>query len=435
MVNDNGKQFTSWKGTATAGYVVIFLTFGVVGGWSSITKIDRAVVAPATIAVETNRKVVQHLEGGIIREIHVHEGDMVQEGKVLFRLEEVTPRANLDLTRNQIAAALVIEARLMAERDRRDAITWPEEVLKRRHEPLIERAINDQVNQFNERRASINGQIGVLEARVEQLTTEIEGVAVEKTSLERQVAYINEELIGLRQLRSKDLIPVTRVFSMERERTRIEGGIGRATADQAKARSSIGEARLQMEQLRQKFLEEVASNIQDIRQKIGDLREKMPVVEDVLRRLEIIAPRSGKVQGLRVFTIGQVVKAGEQLLEIVPENEKLVVQAQFSPNDIDGVYSGQSAEIRFPAFQGRTLPVMMGKLESVSTDRMMDEATKLPYFLGIVSVNAIDLPEELRTRLRAGMPSEVIVASGERTVLDYFISPLRDSVRKTFIEK
>jgi HlyD family secretion protein len=173
----------------------------------------------------------------------------------------------------------------------------------------------------------------------------------------------------------------------------------------------------------------------DVRQKIGDYRQRSIVAQDVLRRIEVTSPRSGTVQNLKASTLGQVVRAGEALLDIVPLDERLIVQAQFSPGDIDIVHQGQSAEIRFPAFHSRTLPLMMGHLESVSRDRLMDEATKQPYYLGIVSINKADIPDDYRARLRSGMPAEIIVASGERTVLTYLVSPLSSSIRKTFIEQ
>ena len=181
--------------------------------------------------------------------------------------------------------------------------------------------------------------------------------------------------------------------------------------------------------------EEVANSLLEVREKIGDYRQKYVVAADVLRRVDAKAPRGGTVQNMKVFTLGQVVRPGELLLEIVPENERLIVHAQFSPTDIDIVHQGQQAEIKFPAFHSRTIPLMTGELESISHDRLMDEATKQPYYLGIISIDKADIPEEYRNRLRPGMPAEVIVAAGERTVLDYLVAPLKNSLAKTFIEQ
>ena len=204
--------------------------------------------------------------------------------------------------------------------------------------------------------------------------------------------------------------------------------------DAAKAQGQIGEDKIQIQQLSQKFQEEVASSLIDVRQKISDLQQRSAVAKDVLRRIDVTAPVAGAVQNLKVFSIGQVVRAGEPLLDIVPQNERLIVEVQFSPTDIDGVHAGQEAEIRFPSFHSRLIPLLMGHLESVSHDRLFDEASKQPYYRGIVVLDKAEIPEALRSRMRAGMPSQVIVASGERTVLSYLISPLSTTLRKTFID-
>ena len=251
---------------------------------------------------------------------------------------------------------------------------------------------------------------------------------------EKQIAFIEKELVGLRELSEKNLVPMARLYAMERERERLRSVIGQAVTDAAKAQGQIEEHKIEVQQLREKFQEEVASSLVDTRQKISDLREKLTVAEDVFRRINVTAPVSGTVQNLKVFTVGQVVHPGDALLDIVPENERLIVEAQFSPTDIDGVRAGQEAEIRFPAFHSRLIPLLVGRLESISRDRLFDEGSKQPYYRGIVVLDKANIPEELRSRVRAGMPSEVIVASGERTVLNYLVSPLSSTLRKTFID-
>ncbi len=435
MMKKSEKSISDWRGIAVAGYAVIILTFGVVGVWAAVAKLDKAVVAQGFVAVETNRKSVQHFEGGMVREIFIKEGDHVTKGEVLFSLKKVQAQANNDLVKNQLDSGLALEARLLAERDQKENITWPEEFSGRSAEPLLARIMTDQIHQFQERHTSLEGQVSVLELRIEQLTMGIKGIAIEKDSTEKQVGYINDELVNLRDLGKKQLVPMTRVYAMERERTRLEGVIGHSIADTAKAQSSIGEIKIQIQQLRQKFQEDIASSLLDVRQKIADARERVTVAGDVLNRVEIVAPLDGTVQNLKVFTVGQVLRPAETLLEIVPDEEPLVVNAQFSPNDIDTVYGGQQAEIRFPAFHARDIPLMMGRIESISHDRLMDEQTRQFYFLGVIALGRSDIPEEYRSRIRPGMPAEVIVASGERTVLSYIISPLSESFRKSFRER
>jgi HlyD family secretion protein len=431
----SNRSSSEWRPVAFAGYTLIAMTFGVAGVWAAVAKLDKAVIATGFVETETNRKTVQHLEGGIVRQILIKEGDHVTEGQVLFRLEQVQAEANNESLSNQLDSALALEARLVAERDGARKISWPKEFTDRLIEPTLSHTLDDQIHQFEERRGSLEGQKNVIESRIVQLHKEIDGISIEKTSTESQTTYINQELVGLRELAGKNLVPVTRVYAMERERTRLEGSVGRAVADIAKAESSIDEMNIQIQELTQKFQEEVASSLLDARQKIADLRERLSVSQDVVNRLAITAPRAGMVQNLKVFTIGQVLRGGEPLLDIVPDNDALVVHAEFSTTDIDNVFAGMTSEVRFPAFHSRTIPVMLGKIESISHDRLLDESTHQYYYLGLVSLNRGDIPDEYRSRVRAGMPAEIIVSSGERTVLNYLVGPLSSSLRKTFREQ
>lgn len=425
----------TWRRPALLGYAVILLTFGVMGTWSAMARLDRAVVAPGTVTIESSRKTIQHLEGGIVSEIRVKEGQLVKEGDMLLRLAPLQARANADLVRNQLDAGLVLEARLSAELDQRPEMILPEEIETRRSSsPSLLRLIQDQQIQFRERRASLLGQIGLYESRIVQLTTEKEGLATEKASVEKQIGFINEELVGLRELREKNLIPISRALAMERERTRLEGIVGRSVADTAKAENGIGEARLQIAQLKQKQQEEVSGQLLETRQKINDLREKLSVASDILTRQDILSPKTGLVQNLKVFTLGQVIRSGEAMMEIVPSDEKLVIHANLPTTEIEHVQEGMTAEIRFPAFHSRKIPVILGTLDRVSRDRLIDETSKQPYFLGIVSLDKVSVPDEYRGKIMAGMPAEIIISTGERTAFSYMISPLTDSMRRSFRE-
>ena len=428
------RELANWRPIAITGYVIIGLTFGVAGVWASVAKLDKAIVAVGYVETESNRKTIQHFEGGIVREILVKEGEHVAEGQVLFRLQKVQAEASSEMVQNQLDSALALEARLIAERDHAGQITWPKELLDQERDPVVAGVMTDQTKQFTERQASLNDQIKVLEARIDEFRQEIDGIEVEKDSTEKQGFYINQELVGLRELGEKKLVPMTRIYAMERERTRLEGVIGHSVAEIAKAQSSIGETKLQIQQIQQKFQEDVNANLLDARQKITDLKERVAVANDVLRRVEIKAPRNGTVQNLKVFTVGQVVRMGENLVDIAPDDEPLIVSAQFQPTDVDNVHAGMQAEIRFPAFHSRTIPVMLGTLESISHDRLMDEMTHQYYFRGIIQLTRADIPEEYRSRIRAGMPAEVILSAGARTVMNYLVSPLTSSLRKTFRE-
>lgn len=419
--------------SAVAGYALIILTFGVMGGWAAVAPLDRGVVAQGVIMVEDNRKVVQHFEGGMVSEILVREGQSVAEGEQLVRLSPLQAGSSLETVRNQLDGALALEASLAAELDGRDSVAFPSELLARQAgSPVLSRIIQDQKIQFDERRRSRSAQVTLIEAKVLQLQTEAEGIAVEKASTEKQIGFLDEELVGLRSLRDRGLIPITRVLAMERERTRLEGIIGRAIADTAKAANGMSEARLQVMQLNQKFQEEVSAQLLETRQKINTSKEKLIVAQDMLTRLDIRAPRAGSVQNLKVFTVGQVVRAGESLMEIVPNSEKLVVHAQLPVNSIEHLSVGQTAEIRFPGLHSRRIQIMTGKLASISRDRLVDDVTRQPYFLGLINLTDAELDERYRDRLVAGMQADVVIATGERTALEYIMSPLTDALHTSF---
>jgi HlyD family type I secretion membrane fusion protein len=424
-----------WKRPAMVGYLVIILTFGVLGGWSAIARLDSAVVAGGVVAIESSRKVIQHFEGGIVRQVLVREGQHVKEGDLLFKLDETQSQANLDLTRNQLHSMQAQEARLMAERDGKDEVSFPKELISNSSQSVVKDAIADQQKQFHERRASLEGQIAIIGSRVKQYETEIDGITVEKAATTRQLEFIESELIDLRSLLEKNLVQKTRVLSLEREKSRLEGVIGRSTADIAKAHNGIAESRLNIEQTRKKFAEEVNAQILEVRAKIADVQEKGKVTLDVLQRAEIRSPRTGTIQNVRVATIGGVVRASEAIAEIIPDDEGMIINAQISPNDIDVISPGMLAEVRFSGFHGQILPVIVGRVETVSRDRMADEQSKQPYFLGRVVVDEQSVPAEVKDKITAGMQTEVIIPTGERTVISYLVRPLRNRTSTALRER
>jgi HlyD family type I secretion membrane fusion protein len=432
---DEHREIPDWRRAAAFGYAVIIFTFGILGGWSAVAKLDSAIIAQGLVTVESNRKTVQHFEGGIVREILVHEGQHVMQGDVLFRLDTTQSQANFDNQRAQLDYNLAAEARLVAERDGADTITFPSELAARGNEAQVARAMADQRNQFAERRASLAGQVSVLQSKLDQYKNEIDGLTAERTASQNQLELIGQELKDLLYLQDKNLVSKSRVLSLEREKSKTEGTIGHTTAEIAKAENNIHETQLQIRQLREKFLEDVAGAILEVRQKASELRQKLTTATDVLKRIEVTAPKSGEVQNLKVFTLGAVLKAGEPLLDIVPERDDLIVQAHVSPLDIDKVAAGMHAEIRLPSFHGDLLPIMTGRIASVSRDRMLDEQAKEPYFLAQVLVDDPSIPAFVRGRLTAGMPAEIVLPTGERTVLQYLVGPLQNRMRGALRER
>ena len=417
------------------GIGIIVLTFGVLGGWAAFAPLGSAVIGHGTVTVESNRKTIQHLEGGMIRKIYVHEGDQVRAGQVLFELDPVQPTATLGIVKNQLFTLLARSDRLNSERSHFASVRFSPEVLSQQGDPIVAQAIQDELRQFQERRSTLAGQVDILNSRVGQYREQIRGIDQQRTSMQEQVAYLNDEISGLNELFKKNLVPKPRLLALERERAQIKGQIGKALAEKAGAEKAIGETSLQARQIQQQFDQENAKELADIQAQTTDLREKFTVAQDVAKRIKVTSPVSGTAQNLRFFTEGAVVRAAEPMVDIAPNQGGMVIHAQFSPNDVDSVHPGMRAELRFPSFHARNIPVIEGTVDTVSQDRLVDEATHTPYFLVIVKIKDSNLPVDLRGRLKAGLPAEVVVPTGDRTALEYMFNPLTNALRTTMREK
>jgi len=435
MAKDRRRASDHPRVFALMGYGIIVFTFVILGSWAAVTPLASAVVASGFVTTEGNKKTVQHLEGGIVKQIFVHEGDHVTAGQIIIELDDTQPKANLEIARNQLYAALARDARFSAELDGSEQVQFPEELTAVSDDVIAAKAMDDQRGQFKERRGTLQGQISILGAKADQLRQEIDGLDRQRAANEDQVNFIKEELRDVRGLYEKALVPKTRWLALERERARLLGEIGREIGERAKAEKGIGEAELQMQQAKQQYLEQASRDQVDTREKLRDLRSKFVVAQDVLRRLYIAAPVTGRVQNLKVFTIGAVVRQGEALLEIGPDEDKFVVQAHISTIDIEGVRAGNVAEVRFPAFHDRAIPMIAGTIISISQDRLMDEATKQPYYLALVDVPDENIPEKYRGAVASGMNTEVIMPTKERTAFEYLIEPLRNRLRTAFRER
>jgi HlyD family secretion protein len=425
-----GIRALTWQGIA----IVLLCLVGFFA-WATLTELSSAVLANATIALQSRRQAIQHLEGGIIAQVFVREGETVAAGQPLFRLDDAQAKANASILRGQLDASLAFEARLLAERDGAAEVSFPASLTERSGDPVTQTLMRDQEIQFRDRRAAYQGQIAVLDSEATQLRSEVEGLKREERSANEQRQLIERELVGVTELVEKGLSTLQRQLSLARERARLDGLVGRNQSDETKALTSIEEVRLQIIQLGQKRQEEVAAGLQEVRSRIADQGDRLSAAMDVLRRLDIAAPCDGVVQNVRNATVGAVIRPGDLMMEIVPIHDELLVEAQVGPADIDRLYPGMQSEIRFPAFHARNTPVIQGKVRSLSRDRLIDEATHAPYYLAQVAVNDTDLPADLSARLRAGMPAEVIFPTGERSVLRYLVKPLADAFVTTFREQ
>ncbi|MGJ8555401.1 MAG: HlyD family type I secretion periplasmic adaptor subunit [Sulfitobacter geojensis] len=423
------------KPVALMGYILIFITFGVFGSWAAVAKLDSAVVAPATISLEGNRRVVQHFEGGIVEEILVAEAVTVTQGDVLVRLSSIEARSNLEVFSTRLDVARLVEARLLAERALEDEVMFPEDVLSRNSQS-VSSVLADQKDLFSDRRLILKSQEDILLARVEQIKVQIEGLEIQKGAFERRIANYTEMLVRMRDGETRGLIQGNQLSQREDELIEIEANLGQVISDIAQARASIGETELQALQLKQEYRERASTELEQVRAEISELMERRKVADDVLDRTEIRAPGSGTIQNLKVHTVGSVIRPGEVLMELVPEDEELIVNARVSPIDVDNVAVGLMTEVRFTAFKTKLIPIMLGTVDTVSGDVITpDNANEQPYYLARITVDENDIPAEIKDRLSAGMPADVVITTGERTVIDFIASPLMDAVRKSMIEE
>lgn len=417
------------------GILVVLVMFGGLGTWAATAPLDSAIIAPGTVIVESNRKAIQHLEGGIVSEILVEEGDVVQAGDVLLRLDATKASANAALYQKNMDELVALEARLLAEQSDADTIDFPDDLRSKVSDPDVRDLMENQTEQFVERRRSLEGQIAILEQRISQYQQEITGLKAQHDSQLRQLEIFKDELVGLRELFEKGYYPRTRILAMEREVAGLEGTIGATVADIARAEKGIGETNLQIIQTKQKFREEVVAQLRETRNEMGQVREKLVVAEDTLQRVDIRSPLAGTVQNIKVHTEGGVIRPGDTLMEVVPTDDRLVIEGQVSPIDIDAVHAGLQAEVRLSALSMRSTPIILGTVTTVSSDRIVNERENTAYFRIQVVVPDEELAKLGDQTLSAGMPAEVVVKIGERTMLDYIVKPMTDYFAKAFTEQ
>jgi HlyD family type I secretion membrane fusion protein len=426
----NGSPSGDWHTPARRGFAIAFLTFGVFGGWACLASIDGAVIAAGSIVVESDRKTVQHLEGGIVKDLMVTGAAHVEQGQVLLRLDSNQERAREEMARSAVYSAIAEEARLQAEAEGSDKITFPSELMQKISDPSAQRAMGDQKRRFEERRAARKIEISILEERIGQSQRQIQGNTAQSKGARTQLDSITQEYTKLKPLADQGIVPFARVATLERSKADIEGRMGAYDADIARFGRTIDEARLQIDQVGQKVLEEATAKLADTRSQLADAREKWRVTAEVLGRMEVRAPRSGRIVNLKVHTIGAVVRPGDVLMEIVPDNDVLVVAAKVSSLDINHVQIGLPTEVRLPSFKARSTPIAVGEVLSIAADALRDEATHQPYYEVKVSVQVTQFPEKVREKLKPGMVADVLIATGERTVLAYLTQPMTDAIRR-----
>lgn len=413
---------------------LIVLLVGGLGGWAASTEFAGAVIAEGQLVVETNVKKVQHPSGGIVGQLLVRDGDPVKLGQVVLRLDETQTRANLAIVVNGLTELTARKAREEAERDDKE-LKFPDELLARSGEADTLAVLQGELRQLEIRRNAREGQRSQLRERIAQLREESRGLVSQEAGKAKEMEWIHKELDGVRELWQKNLVQFNRVTALERDAARIEGERGNVIAATAQARGKISEIELQIMQIDQDMRSEVSKDLADIRAKISELAEKKIAAEDQLRRLDLRAPQDGIVHQLDVHTVGGVVMPGQQIMLIVPNADVLMVEAKIRPQDINQVYLGQQANLRFTSFNQRTTPELAGELTLVSPDVTQDPKTGVNYYTVRIRVPSDEVERIEGQKLVPGMPVEVYLQTAARTVASYIVRPFHDQLAKTFREK
>lgn len=416
-----------------AGMILLATAFGSLILWSTLAPIAKGVVAPGTVIVDSNRKTIQHLEGGIISEILVRDGDVVKAGQVLARLDGVTSQAQRDVLYGQFLTAKAQEARFIAERDGSKEIGFPTD-LQGPGESGRNAAIRGSEQEvFKSRRDALNGQLSIYEQRIKQLEEQSKGLEAQVAANTQQIVLIDSELEGLQQLFEKGYASKTRLLELQRRRAELDGDRGNYAAEIARNKVAVGEARLQIIQVRKNFEEDVAKGLSEAQARVFDLQDRLTSATDVLQRREVKAPTDGIIVGSRIHTVGGVVRTGDPLMELVPNNDDLIVEAMVSPLDIDVASAGMDAEVRFSALSSRHMPILLGTVVTVAADAATDQQGNR-FYPARVRVPKEQLANLDGQKLVPGMPAEVLIKAGEHSIVEYLMKPLSDGFFRAFKE-
>lgn len=416
---------------ALSGIAVFLILVCGFGGWAATVKLAGAVISQGTVVVDSSVKKVQHPTGGVVGEIQVRDGDRVEAGQLLLRLDETMTRANLLVIVRQIDELAIRRARLIAELDGHDTIEFPDLGDRHNDQPTAD-AVRSERGLFESRRLGLKGKKSQLSEQIQQLNEQTRGLSAQVAAKDREIELIHAELAGLEILEKKDLVSSTRITSSRREAARVEGERGALIASIAQAKGKVSETELEIIQLDQDLKTDVSRDLRETQAKLAELGERRIAAEDQLKRVDLRSPQDGIVHQLSVHTIGGVVSPGEPVMLIVPAGDALVIEAKILPQDIDNVRQGQNAFIKFSAFNQQTTPEFNGVVDRVAADLTTDPKLNLSYFVARISLPSDELKRLGGLKLVPGMPAEVFIRTEERTALSYLMKPLVDQVSRAF---
>ncbi|MGY4236616.1 HlyD family type I secretion membrane fusion protein [Bradyrhizobium sp. USDA 4449] len=420
---------------AFAGWLIIALFFGGIGTWALTAPLDGAVVANAVVKVDGNRKSVQHLDGGIIKELHVKEGERVLAGDLLIVLDETQARAEYDVLTQEYAVLRATEVRLLTELGHGSQLVMPNDLKARSDDPYLKSVWNGQVSQFESRRAALEGQRSVIREKINQLGSQIIGSKAQVKSFTDQINSVRSEAKDIAPLVERGLIARPRILQLERTAYGLEGQIADTDANIAKARQAISEQEQQTAQLDNDRMTEVTKDLRDTQARLLEVIPKALSAKAVLGRMEIRAPYTGRVVGLNVFSVGGVIQRGDKILDIVPDEDSLTIEAQVAVDDISDVHPRTRAEVHLTAYKQRIVPIIHGDVIQVSADRLTDPKTNSPYYTAFVRIDQDELAAMPNIRLYPGMPATVMIPTAQRTAFEYLVGPLVMSFNQSFRQR
>lgn len=435
---DNGHQTASEPSLripVISGFAVFAMFIGAFAGWSMFADLNSAVVADGTVVVDSHRKNVQHLEGGILRKLHVREGDVVKAGQLLAELDNTQAAATLGQATSQHWSVKAKLARLRAEQGSKRSITFPGDMIERQSDKFVSGAMTAQQRLFQARWRASDGRVAILKKQIEQLGNQIAAEKALRESAVVQRQYTETELKNVQQLYKKGFERLPRVLALQREVADLRGRENNAQSNVARLDQAIASAKLEIAASRDARQAEVAQALEEVLALDARLSDRTRAAQDVKDRNAIFAPQAGTVVDLKVFTTGGVVGPGQSLMQIVPSNDSLVVEAKVKPEDIDIVRHGLQAMVRLTAYNRNSAPPVEGRVIHVSADQFVDPRNGEAYFTSRVKVDAEKLAALDGVKLQPGMPAEVMIVTGERRAYEYFISPFTERMHRAFREE
>ncbi|MFB9244345.1 HlyD family type I secretion periplasmic adaptor subunit [Massilia antarctica] len=431
----NGASVDSGK-YARMGWIIVLVGFVGFILWASLAPLDRGVPLSGTVATETSRKAVQHLGGGIVQDILVKDGDHVKAGQVLVRINPTVARSAIEMSRSQYFGSLAAEARMQAERSGKTAITFPKELLDSKDDPRAIEAMEAQKQLMASRQSGLRSELAALEENVTGLKAQTKGLQESLAAKKSQAAIIKEQLEGMRELAKDGYVPRSRLLEMERTLISLQGTISEDIGNISRAQNQAMELNLRRIVRTQEYQKEVNAQLAEVQKESGALASRIQAQDFELANAEVRAPVDGVVVGLQIFTKGGVVAPGARMMDIVPSSDAMVVEGQLAVNLIDKVHVGLPVEFIFSAFNTNKTPHIPGIVTQVSADRTVDERTGMPYYKikARVTPEGAKLIASHKLDIQSGMPAELFIKTGERTMMNYLFKPIFDRAKTSLSE-